>query len=106
MENPHTTYTEQELFEIVSHFVVYSEVQKVRGGMHGPPKVELVPILKTEALLHTKYGIDLDPKAPIPYSDMGFEDDEENILAQLKNRVQEVKKVLETLKSVYFSSMD
>lgn len=106
MENPDTTYTEQELFEIVSHFVVYSEVQKVRGGMHGPPKVELVPILKTEALLHTKFGIDLDPQAPIPYSDIGFEDDEENILTQLKNKVQEVEKVLETLKSVYFSSMD
>ena len=37
LENQKTIYTEEELWEEIEKFIVYSEVQKIRGGMHGPP---------------------------------------------------------------------
>ena len=103
MENPKTTYTEEELLEVVERFIVYSEVQKIRGGLHGAPKVSVVPILKTEHLLSTKYNIALNPIAPV-ISDFGLE--KENFLSSMKNRVDGLDKVIKDLENLYFSNMD
>lgn len=83
---------------------MYSEVQKIRGGLHGAPKVSVVPILKAEHLLSTKYNITYNPTAPLSYSDFGLE--KENILTQMKNRVDGLEKVIKDLENLYFSSMD
>lgn len=104
IENPKATYTEEELLEVVERFVVYSEVQKIRGGMHGPPKVSVVPILKTEHLLSTKYGITYNPTAPLSYFNIGFEN--ENITGQIKERIDGLDRTIKDLENLYFSSMD
>ena len=104
IENPKTTYTEEELLDVVERFMVYSEVQKIKGGLHGAPKVSVVPILKTEYLLSTKYSIPLNPTAPLSYSEFGLE--KENIPSQLKNRVDGLNKAIKDLENLYFSSMD
>jgi hypothetical protein len=103
IENPKITYTEEEILDVVERFTVYSEVQKIKGGLHGAPKVSVVPILKTELLLSTKYNIALNPTAPI-IGDLGVE--KEIFLPQLKNRMDGLKQVIKDLKNVYISSMD
>ena len=104
LENPKTTYTEEELLEVVERFVVYSEAQKIRGGMHGPPKVSVVPILKPEHLLSTKYGITYNPTAPLSYFNIGLEN--ENITGQIKERIDGLDRTIKDLENLYFSSMD
>ena len=103
IENLKTIYTEEEILDVVERFTVYSEVQKIKGGLHGAPKVSVVPILKTEHLLSTKYNIPLNPTAPI-ISDFGVK--KEIFLPQLKNRVDGLKQGIKDLKKVYISSMD
>lgn len=104
MENPKTIYTEEELFEVVERFVVYSEVQRIKGGLHGAPKVNVLPILKAEHLLSTQYNITYNPTAPLSYFDFGLEKD--NILSQIKNRVDELNRVIKDLENLYNSNMD
>ena len=99
MENPKTTYTEEELWEKVEKFTVYSEVQKIRGGMHGAPKVSAVPVLKTENLLSSQFGIDLDPTTPPILTDFGLEN--ESFTDQVKKRLQELEDELQPFETLY-----
>lgn len=99
IENPKTTYTEKELWEVVERFVVHSEVHQIKGGLHGTPSVSAVPVLKAEHLLSTHYGIELDPSAPVILTDFGLE--EENFAEQIKTKLQEIERELKPLKTLY-----
>lgn len=99
LENQKTIYTEEEMWEEVEKFVIYSEVQKLRGGMHGPPKVSAVPVLKTENTLSTQFGIDLDPTSPIILTDFGLEN--ENFTGQVKNRLNQLEEELHPFEALY-----
>lgn len=101
MEESKVTYTEEELWEVIEKFMVYSEVKVIKGGLHGAPTVSAVPILKTENLLSTKFGIEEDLTSAVVITDFGFEDDRKNFILQLKTKSQELFEEIERLKTLY-----
>lgn len=101
IENAKTVYTDDELLEVVDRFMIYSETNSIRGGLHGAPKVSVVPILKAESQLSTKYNLEINPVAKNSIITIGFEDDKNNFIIQLKKRYEDLKSIVEEHKSSY-----
>lgn len=100
------TFTEDELWGFIDFFRVYSEVQKIKGGLHTSPKVSVVPVLKTERLLASEYDIDPNSyllSAPI-LEDLGMED--KKYYAQAKSKIDALAERVEIAKMPYKSNMD
>lgn len=106
LQSQQKVFTEEELWGYIECFKVKSEVVAIKGGMHGAPDVKLYPVLKTEKLLTTQYGI--DPNAhilaePILFN-FGFE--EKNFYEQAKFKIDELAERVKATEKPYFSSMD
>lgn len=99
-------FTEEELWEYIAFFKVYSKVKAIRGSRYTTPEVSFVPTLKTENLLATQYGIDLNEGllvSPIIFN-LGFE--EKKFYEQAKPKIDGLAERLKSAEKPYFSSMD
>lgn len=94
IENPQETYTESELWCKVSHFIAFSETTVIRGGLHGRPKVTLLPVLKGS----------LDGMTEIKGLPVGLDYGIENkIFAEnLKGKIEEIENTIKHLETLYF----
>lgn len=94
------TYTEDELLgSILEKLVIYGEPKRGSNGLWLTPEPSIVPVLKSEALLSSKLGIDADLTVESIVSTMGFEDF--NFQDEIKTKMKALENEVNALKSLY-----
>lgn len=94
------TYTEEELIgNIVEKLVIYGEPKRDAKGRYLTPDPSIVPVLKSEALLSSQMGIDVDLTAPPIVETMGVENN--NFEEEIKNKLTALEGQVKSLKSLY-----
>lgn len=100
INNIKPSYTEEELMSrVVEKFVIYGEPKRDSKGRFVTPDASIVPVLKNEALLTSKLGIDIDPTVPPIIETMGLENF--NFQDELKSKMEALENEVKSLETLY-----
>ena len=100
INNIKPNYTEEELMgKVVEKFVIYGEPKRDSKGRFVTPDASIVPVLKNEALLTSKLGIDIDPTVPPIIETMGIENF--NFQDELKSKMGALENEVKSLETLY-----